>query len=87
MDNDQKKFVEQLQTKIAFLEAEKGLSDTHKKMTKLQREYDALTKEKNRLKDALDSSKIREDELNESIAEHRSKISGLEAEKTSLELN
>lgn len=60
INNDHSKLLEHLQTKIAFLEAEKGPTDDHKKTAKLQKDYDLLAKEKQRLKEALDSSKIRE---------------------------
>lgn len=49
-ENDQSKYIEQLQTKIAFLEAGQGPSDEHKKLQKLRRDYDELLKEKQKLK-------------------------------------
>lgn len=50
LDNDQGKLIEQLQTKISFLEAEQGPNDSHKRLTKLQKDYDAVAKERQRLK-------------------------------------
>lgn len=59
MENDQSKFIEQLQTKIAFLEAEKGPDDYHKRMAKLQKDYDEMAKQKKRLKSTIESAKIK----------------------------
>lgn len=43
MDNDQNKLIEKLNTELEFLKAEKG-PDTHQKLSKLQKEYEALSK-------------------------------------------
>ena len=59
LDNDQGKLIEQLQTKISFLEVEQGPNDSHKRLTKLQKDYDAVAKERQRLKETIDSAKIR----------------------------
>ena len=50
VENDQGKLIEQLQTKIAFLEAGQGPSDEYKKLQKLRKDFDELLKEKQRLK-------------------------------------
>ena len=49
-DNDKDKEIETLKTKVAFLEAEKGTNDLHRKYDKLQKDLDNAVKEKNRLK-------------------------------------
>lgn len=64
------------QDKNGFLDTrEKSIShevnpndDNHKKLVKLQKDYDGLTKERNRLKDQLEQSRSPLEEANERIA-------------------
>lgn len=57
----------------------------HKRNSKLQKELEGLTREKNKLKESLDAEKIRSEELTVSCAELRKNIDKLQGEKMLLE--
>ena len=51
--SNHEKLIEELRRKIAFLEAEAGPTDYPKRLSKANKDYDLLMKEKNRIESAL----------------------------------
>ena len=61
--------------------------DAHKKLAKLQKEYDAVVRERNKIKEQLDQYRQSVEENTERIGELRRKIDGLEGEKREVEMS
>ena len=63
VEGNEKKIIEDLKRKIAFLEAQSNTGDYPKRYSKLQREYENLVKEKKLLAETCESLKIKEEAL------------------------
>lgn len=70
MDHSQEKVIEELKSKISYLQADKMPSDDAKKYSKLSGSYDSLQKENNNLKETIDEIMMKKNEL----AEHSKQL-------------
>lgn len=66
---------------------QQSADDTHKKLAKIQKEHEAMVKERNKLKEQLEQNRVSLEETNDRLGELRKKYEAMEAEKRSLEIS
>lgn len=66
---------------------QQSADDTHKKLAKIQKEHEAVVKERNKLKEQLEQNRVSLEETNDRLGELRKKYESIEAEKRTLEIS